>query len=45
MADPDEYTTNELPPFIKTWRQMYSLVIATLFIQILLFYWITQLFS
>ncbi len=45
MTVKDEYSTHELPPFIKTWKQMYIAVMANLFFLILLFYWITQYFS
>jgi hypothetical protein len=45
MTEADEYSTRDLPPFIKTWREMYLIVIANLLGQILLFYWITRLFS
>jgi hypothetical protein len=45
MTDEDTYSTHELPPFFKTWKQMYIAVIANLFFLILLFYWITLYFS
>lgn len=45
METADEYSTNELPPFIKTWRQMYAAVIGNLIFLMLLFYWITRYFS
>jgi hypothetical protein len=41
----DEYSTHELPPLFKTWRQMYVAVITNLLCLIGLFYWITLYFS
>ncbi len=34
-----------LPPFVKSWKQLYGLVIAALVLLIVLFYWFTITFS
>ncbi len=34
-----------LPPFVRSWRQLYGLVIANLILMILLFWWFTEAFS
>ena len=34
-----------LPPFIKTWPQMYAIVIGTLFVLMLLFYAMMRYFA
>ncbi|MCU0338259.1 MAG: hypothetical protein MUE30_00110 [Spirosomaceae bacterium] len=36
---------SDLPPFIKSWPQMYGIVIGTLLIQMLLFYWMMRYFE
>ena len=35
----------EFPPFVKTWRQLYFLVIGALLIEIILFYVLMRWFS
>lgn len=39
--EPDKH---ELPPFIKTWKQFYLLLVVWLAVLILLFYAFTQFF-
>ncbi|MFT4032500.1 MAG: hypothetical protein QM669_08765 [Siphonobacter sp.] len=34
-----------LPPFVRSWRQLYGIVIANLFLIILLFWWFTEALS
>ncbi|WP_420152507.1 hypothetical protein [Siphonobacter sp.] len=34
-----------LPPFIRSWQQLYALVIANLILMIGLFWWFTEAFS
>lgn len=34
-----------LPPFVKSWPQLYALVIASLVLLIALFYWFTVTFE
>ena len=36
---------NEQPPILKTWNNLYALVIGFLFVLIVLFYVLTQTFS
>ena len=41
MTEPDSMNHSEtegLPPFVSTWRQMYTIVIGTLILMIVLFY-------
>ncbi|HEV7349905.1 hypothetical protein [Telluribacter sp.] len=41
MTKPDpekQPRTDGLPPFVKTWPQLYTIVIATLVLMIVLFY-------
>lgn len=46
MSEPQEETTpDELPPFFKTWKQMYIAVMANLLLIIILFYWFTKYFE
>jgi hypothetical protein len=33
------------PPFVRSWEQLYWLVLAFLFLQIALFHWFTQAFE
>ncbi|WP_205319194.1 hypothetical protein [Runella rosea] len=37
-SPPPENECEGLPPFIKTWSQMYGIVIGTLIVLIVLFY-------
>lgn len=34
-----------LPPFVRNWRQLYVLIIASLIVLIALFYWFTITFQ
>ncbi len=43
-AENDE-VKNDPPPFLKSWKQLYAIVIGELVILIVLFYWITKFFS
>jgi hypothetical protein len=36
---------DEKPPFLKTWRNVYALVIGTLVVLIILFYLFTKYFE
>jgi hypothetical protein len=41
MTEPDfpnHAETEGLPPFVKTWHQMYTIIIGTLILMIALFY-------
>jgi len=40
-----EDDTSGLPPFVKTWKQLYGIVIAELVVLIALFYWFTKTFE
>ncbi len=40
-----ENESEGLPPFVKTWPQMYTIVIGTLVLLILFFYAIMQYFD
>ncbi|WP_207506811.1 hypothetical protein [Telluribacter humicola] len=35
---PDQHEQDGLPPFVKSWPQMYTLIIGVLVLQIVLFY-------
>ncbi|WP_460674127.1 hypothetical protein [Larkinella ripae] len=35
----------DLPSFVRSWRQLYLLVIGSLLLEIILFYWFMQYFS
>ena len=37
--------TEDRPPFLGTWRNVYILLMAVLVVEILLMYWITVHFS
>jgi hypothetical protein len=39
------FNMDEQPPIFKTWAQWYALVLITLVILILVFYWFTVSFS
>ncbi len=45
MFTRDEQDTNELPPFLNTWRKMYAVVLINLVVLILLFYGFTLYFE
>jgi len=46
MSDnPIPNETEGLPPFIKSWRQMYGIVIGTLAVLMLLFYAMMRYFE
>ncbi|WP_197901625.1 hypothetical protein [Rhodocytophaga rosea] len=45
MSDHSEESSNELPPFLNTWKKIYLAVLANLLLLILLFYWFTQYFQ
>lgn len=45
MAIDKHSEEEELPPFFKTWKQMYIAVIANLFLMIALFYGFTKIFE
>ncbi len=38
-------TPQDKPPLFKTWRGWYILVLGVLFIQIVLYFWLTQSFA
>jgi hypothetical protein len=38
-------TEEERPPILKTWKNVYLLVIGTLVVIIALLYWLTEYFS
>jgi antibiotic biosynthesis monooxygenase (ABM) superfamily enzyme len=40
-----ENANEGLPPFIKSWPQMYAIVIGTLFVLMLLFYVMMRYFA
>ncbi len=42
---PPENENEGLPPFIKSWPQMYALVIGTLFVLMVLFYVMMRYFA
>ena len=37
--------THDLPPFVRSWRQLYGLVIGSLVLEIILFYLFMRYFS
>ena len=41
----EENPNEGLPPFVKTWEQLYGVVIAELVALIGLFYWFTKAFE
>jgi hypothetical protein len=41
----DHKPTNELPPFVKSWKQFYWMLAAWLFVLIALFYAFTAHFA
>lgn len=41
----EENPNEGLPPFVKTWEQLYGVVIAELVVLIGLFYWFTKAFE
>lgn len=43
--EPTEKEVQELPPFVKTWRQFYRLLIGWLVFLILIFYAFTKYFE
>ena len=45
MKNEEENTKNDLPPFLKTWQNIYALVAGTLFSLIVLFYVMTLYFA
>ncbi len=45
MKDNEINGENDLPPFLKTWRNVYILVAGTLLLLIVLFYAFTLYFS
>jgi hypothetical protein len=46
MPAPQPHNDHDgLPPFIKSWPQMYAIVIGTLFVLILLFYVMMRYFA
>ena len=46
MSDnPTPNDTEGLPPFIKSWRQMYAIVIGTLIVLMVLFYALMHYFE
>lgn len=46
MTDNQPENPNEgLPPFIKSWPQMYAIVIGTLFVLMFLFYVMMRYFA
>ena len=42
---PTDKETQELPPFVKTWKQFYRLLIGWLVFLILIFYAFTKYFE
>jgi len=40
-----EHNPREFPPFVKTWRQLYMLVMGALVVEIILFYALMVWFS
>ncbi len=36
---------SDLPPFARSWPQLYAIVIGALVVEIILFYWIMAAFS
>ena len=36
---------NERPPFLRSWRNAYALIIAVLIAEIAIMYWITRAFQ
>jgi hypothetical protein len=45
MTTYNENEKNELPPFFKTWKQLYTFVLLELLACLLLFYTITTYFA
>ncbi|SMD02092.1 hypothetical protein [Pedobacter africanus] len=43
--EPTDKEAQELPPFVKTWRQFYRLLIGWLVFLILIFYAFTKYFE
>ena len=41
----EDNSTQGLPPFVKTWEQLYGVVITELVVLIGLFYWFTKAFE
>ncbi|MGM9509976.1 MULTISPECIES: hypothetical protein [Larkinella] len=37
--------STDLPPFVRSWRQLYSIVIGSLLLEIILFYGFMRYFS
>lgn len=37
--------TDDLPPFVRTWPQLYGLVMGSLALEIIVFYLLMQVFS
>ncbi|WP_262707816.1 hypothetical protein [Larkinella rosea] len=37
--------SSDLPSFVRSWRQLYVLVIGSLLLEIILFYWFMASFS
>lgn len=37
--------TRDLPPFARSWPQLYAIVIGALVVEIILFYWLMVYFS
>lgn len=40
-----DYNPREFPPFVKTWPQLYGVVLGALVVEIVLFYVLMRLFS
>ncbi len=45
MFTRDDQDTDELPPFLNTWRKMYAAVLVNLLVLILLFHAFTRYFA
>lgn len=45
MADQDQQPENELPGFIRTWKQFYVVLVIWLLVLIVLFYLFSKTFE